>query len=313
MSTQQKMQAALFQRVFEQFGEAGNFTIDQLVDKCGFRPDELKGSKGRAKSVPEEHQCCARVWDNSCDNKRCTKRRCGDGDFCAGHGKKLPENMNGFEYVWQKLGRIDQPVPDGYRMAKAPKKTKKSKKDDDGEKKPKKALSAYFCFMNENRQKFKDANPDDKIGDISKKLGEAWKGMNEEDKKPFVELAEKDKIRYKQELEAFQAKVEKQQEVVEAVKEFNQMDTNGDGVIDQEEFVNAMAKTKENEKPVEPVEVVEENDDEDEVTVVEYKYKGTTYLLDPESMKVYNMEQEFVGKLHKKAIDFDAVDSDDEE
>ena len=57
------------------------------------------------------------------------------------------------------------------------------------------------------------------------------------------------------------------------------------------------------------------NDDsgsDDEISVIPYTYNGTQYLLDPESKKVYNMEQEFVGKLEKKKINFDAVDSDDE-
>ena len=105
-----------------------------------------------------------------------------------------------------------------------------------------------------------------------------------------------------------EAKVEKKQVVVEAVKEFDQMDANGDGVIDKEEWVNAKTKVDDSKAVEVPV-----DDDEEEVTVVEYKYKGTTYLLDPESKKVYNMEQEFVGKLSKKTIDFDAVDSDGEE
>ena len=47
--------------------------------------------------------------------------------------------------------------------------------------------------------------------------------------------------------------------------------------------------------------------------MVGYKHKGIKYLLDPVSKKVYNMEQEFVGKLvGKRKIDFDAVDSDEE-
>ena len=56
-----------------------------------------------------------------------------------------------------------------------------------------------------------------------------------------------------------------------------------------------------------------EDDEEEEISVIPYKYNGVDYLLEPGSKKVYNIQQEFVGKLVKKKIDFDAIDSDDEE
>ena len=48
---------------------------------------------------------------------------------------------------------------------------------------PKRAMSAYFLWMNENRNKIKSELPSDAgIGDIAKAAGEKWKNMTEDDK-----------------------------------------------------------------------------------------------------------------------------------
>ena len=326
-----KIQQMLFERVVKEFG-GDNITMEDLVAKCGLNDLDLKTVK-TSKTIPEEHQCCARIWDKERDDKRCSKRRVGDKWFCAGHGRPMLENAACLEFVWQKCGRIDEPVPQNYRADKKIKKERKPKNNAvvDGVQKPKKALSSYFCFMNENRQKVKDENPGDKVGDIAKKLGEMWKSMGEEEKKPYQEMASKDKERYLKEMEDFQ---KENKTTPPKEDKFDEIDINKDGVIDKKEWEQYQEKVVEKneevvekneevvekkeevvEKNEEVVEKKEEVDDEDdeEVAVVEYKYKGDKYLLDPVSKKVYNMEQDFVGKLvGKKKIDFDAVDSDEE-
>ncbi|EER09234.1 high mobility group protein, putative [Perkinsus marinus ATCC 50983] len=80
------------------------------------------------------------------------------------------------------------------------KKTTKGKKDD-GKPKVKRALSAYFIFMQKNRQKIMEENglqPKD-IGEIAKKTGEMWKGMSEAEKAPYNKMADEDKQRYERE------------------------------------------------------------------------------------------------------------------
>jgi len=84
-------------------------------------------------------------------------------------------------------------------------------------------------------------------------------------------------------------------------------------VVEEKVVEEKVVEEKVVEEKVVEEKVVEEDVDDDEVAVVEYKYKGTTYLLDPDSNKIYNMDQEFVGKLEGKKINFDAIDSDDEE
>ncbi|KAF4749051.1 hypothetical protein FOZ62_007749 [Perkinsus olseni] len=79
-------------------------------------------------------------------------------------------------------------------------KATKAKKDD-GKPKVKRALSAYFIFMQKNRQKIMEENglQSRDIGDIAKKTGEAWKAMSEEEKAPYTKLADEDKQRYERE------------------------------------------------------------------------------------------------------------------
>ncbi|KAI8366236.1 high mobility group box domain-containing protein [Blakeslea trispora] len=79
------------------------------------------------------------------------------------------------------------------RAADKEDKKKRSKKDPNA---PKRGLSAYMFFSQEQRQTVKDENPEATFGQIGKLLGEKWKNMSEEDKKPYVEKAEKDKQRY---------------------------------------------------------------------------------------------------------------------
>ncbi|CDS10408.1 hypothetical protein LRAMOSA03084 [Lichtheimia ramosa] len=77
-----------------------------------------------------------------------------------------------------------------------------AKRSAKGEKKkigPKRSLSAYMFFSQANRQKVKDENPDASFGTIGKILGEKWKNMTDEEKKPYVEKAEEDKKRYEAE------------------------------------------------------------------------------------------------------------------
>ena len=311
-----KIQQMLFERVIKEFG-GDNFTLNDLNTRCGLSDMDLNAVKStKTKEIPDEHKCCARIWDKDCDDKRCSKRRVDGQWFCSGHGKKMQDNTAGLEFSWQKCGRIDEPVPQGYRADKTVKKEKKSKKNlgVDGVTKPKKGLTAYFCFMNATRQQVKIENPGDKVGDIAKKLGAMWSSMGEEEKKPYQEMSAKDKERYQKEMEEFQQNKVEVAPIKVATPANDQVEDKvvEDKVVEEKVVEEKVAEEKVVEEKV-AEEKVDEDMDDDEVAVVEFKHKGTTYLLDPDSNKLYNMEQEFVGKLEGKKINFDAVDSDDDE
>ncbi|EDR09427.1 uncharacterized protein LACBIDRAFT_184303 [Laccaria bicolor S238N-H82] len=70
--------------------------------------------------------------------------------------------------------------------------SRKGKKDPN---KPKRALSAYMFFSQDWRDRIKAENPDAGFGEVGKLLGAKWKELDEEEKKPYVEQASKDKTR----------------------------------------------------------------------------------------------------------------------
>ncbi|RKP25425.1 high mobility group box domain-containing protein [Syncephalis pseudoplumigaleata] len=69
--------------------------------------------------------------------------------------------------------------------------------------KPKRALSAYMFFATEHRESIKEQFPEAGFGEIGKRLGEAWKNLPEDDKKPYNEKAKKDKERYEREMKDY--------------------------------------------------------------------------------------------------------------
>jgi len=78
---------------------------------------------------------------------------------------------------------------------------RRKREEKDG--KPKRGLTAYMLFSQSKRPEIKAKNPNATFGELGKLLGEAWKAIDEEDKKPFTEAAAKDKIRYQKDLAQF--------------------------------------------------------------------------------------------------------------
>ncbi|KAI8906618.1 hypothetical protein PhCBS80983_g03135 [Powellomyces hirtus] len=69
----------------------------------------------------------------------------------------------------------------------------KAKKDPNA---PKKALSAFMIFSQENRARIKEENPEATFGQLGKLLGAAWKDLNEKDKSLYEKKQEKAKAQY---------------------------------------------------------------------------------------------------------------------
>jgi len=70
---------------------------------------------------------------------------------------------------------------------------------------PKRALSAFFCFCNDERPAIRAANPSYGVGDVAKELGRMWGECDEAAKKKYVALAEKDKERYARAMAAYKS------------------------------------------------------------------------------------------------------------
>ncbi|KAF2457904.1 non-histone chromosomal protein 6 [Lineolata rhizophorae] len=91
-----------------------------------------------------------------------------------------------------------------------PKTAKASRKDNAvrGKKKkdpnaPKRGLSAYMFFANEQREKVREDNPGIKFGDVGKILGEKWKALSDKQRAPYEAKAAADKKRYEDEKAAY--------------------------------------------------------------------------------------------------------------
>ncbi|KIW08349.1 uncharacterized protein PV09_01265 [Verruconis gallopava] len=83
-------------------------------------------------------------------------------------------------------------------------KSRKAKKDVGGKRKkdpnaPKRGLSAYMFFANDNRDKVREENPGIKFGEVGKLLGEKWKELSAKEKEPYEKKAIEDKERYERE------------------------------------------------------------------------------------------------------------------
>lgn len=72
---------------------------------------------------------------------------------------------------------------------------------------PKRPTNSYliFCEMEKDniKQRLEAENPPGTVYDMSKVLTETWKGLSEEDKKPYVKLYEDDRERYSREIKAY--------------------------------------------------------------------------------------------------------------
>ncbi|GAB4814016.1 hypothetical protein N2152v2_001062 [Parachlorella kessleri] len=88
------------------------------------------------------------------------------------------------------------------KAAKGEKKEKKTKAKKDPNA-PKRGLTAYILYSNAVRDEVKKENPEAKMGELSKIIGEKWKGLTDEEKAPFQKKAEADKERYAKEKAAY--------------------------------------------------------------------------------------------------------------
>ncbi|KAF4505044.1 hypothetical protein G6O67_007038 [Ophiocordyceps sinensis] len=91
--------------------------------------------------------------------------------------------------------------------AAAPKRNgkKRAKKDPNA---PKRGLSAYMFFANEQRENVRDENPGISFGQVGKLLGERWKALNDKQRGPYEAKAAADKKRYEDEKQAYNAEDE---------------------------------------------------------------------------------------------------------
>ncbi|KAJ3495548.1 hypothetical protein NLG97_g3312 [Lecanicillium saksenae] len=77
---------------------------------------------------------------------------------------------------------------------------KRAKKDPNA---PKRGLSAYMFFANEQRENVREENPGVSFGQVGKILGERWKALSDKQRAPYEAKAAADKKRYEDEKAAY--------------------------------------------------------------------------------------------------------------
>jgi len=73
---------------------------------------------------------------------------------------------------------------------------------------PKRGLSAYMFFANEQRDSVRDENPGITFGQVGKILGERWKALSDKQRGPYEAKAQADKKRYEDEKAAYNAQAD---------------------------------------------------------------------------------------------------------
>ncbi|KAI3397486.1 hypothetical protein diail_10698 [Diaporthe ilicicola] len=99
-------------------------------------------------------------------------------------------------------------MPKAAAKKNAGKGARRAKKDPNA---PKRGLSAYMFFANEQRENVREENPGITFGQVGKLLGERWKALNEKQRAPYEAKAAADKKRYEDEKQAYNAEEEEEE------------------------------------------------------------------------------------------------------
>lgn len=118
--------------------------------------------------------------------------------------------------------RYENPLPtlESFKdelMTKPLKKTKskRRKAKDRDPNMPKRPTNAYLLFCEMNKEKMRENGSQD----VSRDLTEAWKSLNENDRKPYYGLYNQDRLRYQKEMELYAMKTDRNQDEEEEVDE----------------------------------------------------------------------------------------------
>ncbi|KAI8334908.1 high mobility group box domain-containing protein, partial [Choanephora cucurbitarum] len=71
---------------------------------------------------------------------------------------------------------------------------------------PKQPASSFFIFTNSIREEIDKAYPNASFSEKSKLYGSRWQQLTEEEKKPYVELAKKERERYQKDVALYEQK-----------------------------------------------------------------------------------------------------------
>jgi len=123
---------------------------------------------------------------------------------CADRWKTMSDKEKGrFHTMAEKDKKRYEGEMADYKPPKGEKGKKRKRVKDPNA--PKRALSAFFWFCNDERARVKETIPDSTVGEVAKELGRRWNECTDEQKSKYEALAAKDKARYEKENNAYKA------------------------------------------------------------------------------------------------------------
>ncbi|CCE91996.1 Nhp10p TDEL_0D04120 [Torulaspora delbrueckii] len=155
---------------------------------------------------------------------------------------------------------------------KKPKSKRRKAKDRDPNM-PKRPTNAYLLFCEMNKEKMRENGSQD----VSRDLTEAWKSLNENDRKPYYGLYNQDRLRYQREMELYAMKVDRnnddEEEVDESLvarerKPHNEDEEEEDEEDEEEEDEEETEPKPESQMTQHGDDEEEEDDDEDDIADV---------------------------------------------
>ena len=219
--------------------------LETYVPKDGFQnPKEKKTKSKKSKKTGPKKPLNAYMW--FCSDKR---------EELKGKGFSNTEILRELGRLWKELSDkkkkpyVKKAEEDKERYQdemkdyvpteeeKAEKKGK-AKKTSDG---PKRPIGAFMLFRKDKYQKVKEENPEMKMTDISKKIGDMWKNLSKNEKKKYTDKAAK---------------------LLAEFKEKNSADKVD--IVDNEDEKNSESEIENDDEDEKNSESEIENDDEDE-------------------------------------------------
>lgn len=161
---------------------------------------------------------CAERWKTMTDKEKLKFRQLSEEDK-----KRYDVEMAAFN-----------PTPAQANNPTKPQKNKKRKKDPNA---PKRSMSAFFWFSQDERKKVRAANPNFGVGEVAKELGRRWSDAEAALKSKYEALAEKDRVRYGKEKKAYQQQINEEKRLakggnkkpkLDVAEPQNEGSTNGD-------------------------------------------------------------------------------------
>lgn len=73
--------------------------------------------------------------------------------------------------------------------------------------KPKRPTTAFMLFMADFRKEMAGKEPEGGVSALAKAGGERWRGMSDEDKRPYHELQNQEKVRYEASMDEYRRRV----------------------------------------------------------------------------------------------------------